>query len=413
MSLESYAIIDSTLREGEQFINADFTREQKIRVAHALDEFGVEYLELTSPLASPGCADDVRAIVAEKLNARILTHIRCHKDDAAVALDTGVNGLDVVIGTSSQLRQFSHGKSIDEIIDIAAEVLTWIRSQAPNIELRFSTEDSFRSEEAELLRVYLAVDKLGVVNRLGTADTVGIASPMQVSRLVGTLRRLTRCDIEFHGHNDSGCAIANAWAALEAGATHIDTTVLGIGERNGITPLGGFVARMYTVSREVTRRKYRLEQLRNLDLLVAGMVGVDVPFNNYVTGYSAFTHKAGIHAKAILNAPETYEALDPHDFGLTRYISIAHRLTGWNAVKARADQLDLALTDDQIKALTQHIKALADERMLTLDDVDGLLKLWANGQTTTSFGLPVDGVEAVTPPSVFVEPADHPVHEAR
>ena len=82
-------------------------------------------------------------------------------------------------------------------------------------------------------------------------------------------------------------------------------------------------------------------------------------------------------------------------------------------MKARADQLDLALTDDQIKALTQHIKALADERMLTLDDVDGLLKLWANGQTITSFGLPVDGAEAVTPPSVFVEPADHPVHEAR
>ncbi len=158
-----------------------------------------------------------------------------------MALDTGVDGVDVVIGTSSQLRQFSHGKSIDEIIDLAAEVLTWIRAQAPDIELRFSTEDSFRSEEAELLRVYLAVDKLGVVNRLGIADTVGIATPTQVGRLVGTLRRLTTCDIEFHGHNDSGCAIANAFAALEAGATHIDTTVLGIGERNGITPLGGFV----------------------------------------------------------------------------------------------------------------------------------------------------------------------------
>src|SRR5512136_284888 len=105
MSLENYAIIDSTLREGEQFINADFTREQKIRLAHSLDEFGVEYLELTSPLASPGCAEDVRAIVGERLNTRILTHIRCHKDDAAVALDTGVDGLDVVIGTSSQLRQ--------------------------------------------------------------------------------------------------------------------------------------------------------------------------------------------------------------------------------------------------------------------------------------------------------------------
>ena len=155
--------------------------------------------------------------------------------------------------------------------------------------------------------------------------------------------------------------------------------MLGIGERNGITPLGGFIARMYLYDRAATVARYRLDRLRELELLVAELVGVDIPFNNCVTGFCAFTHKAGIHAKAILNAPETYEALDPHDFGLTRYISIAHRLTGWNAVKARADQLGLELTDAAIKALTQHIKALADERALTLDDVDNLLRHWANG----------------------------------
>lgn len=377
MSLEKYNIIESTLREGEQFIGAQFSTEQKMRIAHALDEFGVEYLELTSPLASPGSLADLRTITGLGLQSRILTHIRCHKHDAGIALETGVDGVDVVIGTSSQLRQFSHGKSIDEIIDLAAEVLVWIRQQAPDIELRFSTEDSFRSEEKELLRVYLAVDKLGVVNRLGIADTVGIATPSQVGRLVSTLRRLTTADIEFHGHNDSGCAVANAFAALEGGATHIDTTVLGIGERNGITPLGALVARMMTWNPEQTRQKYRLACLRDVELLVADMVGVDIPFNNPITGFSAFTHKAGIHAKAILNAPETYEALNPADFGLGRYISIAHRLTGWNAVKARADQLGLALSDDRIKSLTQHIKTLADEKALSLDDVDELLLHWA------------------------------------
>ncbi len=377
MSLENYHIIESTLREGEQFIGAQFSSDDKVRIARALDEFGVEYLELTSPLASPGSLADLRTITGLGLRARILTHIRCHKHDADIALETGVDGVDVVIGTSSQLRQFSHGKSIDEIIDLAAEVLVWIRSQAPDIELRFSTEDSFRSEEKELLRVYLAVDKLGVVNRLGIADTVGIATPSQVGRLVSTLRRLTTADMEFHGHNDSGCAVANAFAALEGGATHIDTSILGIGERNGITPLGALVARMMTWNPEQTRRKYRLEKLRDLELMLADLVGVDIPFNNPITGFSAFTHKAGIHAKAILNAPETYEALNPADFGLGRYISIAHRLTGWNAVKSRADQLGLALSDDRIKTLTQHIKTLADEKALSLDDVDELLLHWA------------------------------------
>jgi homocitrate synthase len=381
MSLEAYAIIDSTLREGEQFINAQFSSQEKIRIARALDEFGVEYLELTSPAASAGSTEDLRAICRLGLGARILTHIRCRREDAELALGAGVQGLDVVIGTSSHLRQFSHGKSIDEIIALAAEVLTWIRAQAPGIELRFSTEDSFRSEEAELLRVYLAVGRLGVVDRLGIADTVGIASPSSVGRLVGTLRRLTSADIEFHGHNDSGCAIANAFSALEAGATHVDTTVLGIGERNGITSLGGLIARMYTHNRAAVVEKYRVERLRALELLIAELVGVDIPFNNIITGYSAFTHKAGIHAKAILNSPETYEALDPHDFGLTRYISIAHRLTGWNAVKARVDQLGLDLSESQIKALTLHIKALADDKRLSLSDVDNLLRLWANGHT--------------------------------
>ena len=377
MSLQNYAIIESTLREGEQFIGANFSCNDKIRIARALDAFGVEYLELTSPLASPGSMADLKAITRLGLNARILTHIRCRIEDAAIALETGVDGLDVVIGTSSQLRQFSHGMSIDEIIDLAAETLTWIREQAPDIELRFSTEDSFRSEEKDLLQVYLAVDKLGVVDRFGVADTVGIATPTQVGRLVGTLRRLTTADIEFHGHNDSASAVANAFAALEAGATHIDTTVLGIGERNGITSLSGFIARMYTYDRETVLRKYRVDMLRDIDLLVADLVGVDIPFNHPITGYTAFTHKAGIHAKAILNSPETYEALRPEDFGLTRYLSIAHKLTGWNAVKARAEQLGLDLTPEQIKALTRHIKALADERTLTLDDVDELLYHWA------------------------------------
>ena len=110
--------------------------------------------------------------------------------------------------------------------------------------------------------------------------------------------------------------------------------------------------------------------------MVADMVGVDIPFNNYITGITAFTHKAGIHAKAVLNNPETYEILAPQDFGMTRYISIAHRLTGWNAIKARAEQLDLEMPDEEIKAATDHIKELADERPLTLDDVDGVLRAW-------------------------------------
>jgi len=379
LSLESFSIIESTLREGEQFVGANFSPQQKVDIANALDDFGVEYIELTSPAASPQSYQDCRRIAGLGLKAKILTHTRCTLDDAKLAVDTGVAGVDVVFGTSSLLRQFSHGKTIEAITEAAIEVVSYVKSQG--IEVRFSSEDSFRSDTKDLFHIYSAVDQIGV-NRIGIADTVGVATPMQVYDLVRILRRVVYADIEFHGHNDTGCAIANSFAALEAGATHIDASVLGIGERNGITPLGGFVARMYSLNRELVKGKYNLTRLRELEALVAEAVGISVPFNNYITGITAFTHKAGIHAKAVLNRPETYEILDPLDFGLTRYISIAHRLTGWNAIKSRAEQLGLPLDDDQLKAVTQHIKALADEKPLSLADVDGLLRRWVeDGET--------------------------------
>lgn len=368
--IKPFSIIDSTLREGEQFVNAFFTTEQKVQLATLLDEFGVEYLELTNPMASPQSRDDCATIAGLGLQSKILTHTRCHLDDARVAVETGVDGVDVVIGTSSQLRKFSHGRTIDEIIGIAREVIPFLRDSG--VEVRFSTEDSLRSSPEDLFRVYEAVDELGV-DRVGVADTVGVGSPRQIYELVAELRRRVRADIEFHGHNDSGCAIANAYCALEAGATHIDTTVLGIGERNGITSLGGLVARLAVVDPQSVR-KYNLPLLRELDQTVASMVDIEVPFNNYITGFCAFTHKAGIHAKAVLNDPSTYEALRPEDFGLTRYVHIAHRLTGWNAVRSRAEQLGLTLTDAQCKDLTGRIKSLADAHALTLEQVDLLLR---------------------------------------
>ena len=125
--------------------------------------------------------------------------------------------------------------------------------------MRFSTEDSLRSDPEDLYRVYEAVDKIGV-HRVGVADTVGIGNPRQIYDLVSELRRRVKADIEFHGHNDTGCAIANAFAALEAGATHIDTSVLGIGERNGITSLGGLIARIYAINPALVA-KYNLPLL--------------------------------------------------------------------------------------------------------------------------------------------------------
>src|SRR6266550_3239027 len=358
MTIKAFNIIESTLREGEQFAPAHFTPSQKIAIAEMLDEFGVEYLELTSPCASPQSEADLRTVAALPLRAKVLTHVRCHLDDARIAIDTGADGIDVLFGTSSAMRAFSHGKSVDEIIEAGTEVVRYI--QAQGLEVRFSSEDSFRSEPRDLLRVYQAIDRLHP-QRVGLADTVGIATPNQVFEMVSMVREAVDCDIEFHAHNDTGCAIANAFAALEAGATHIDTTVLGIGERNGSVP-PELVAH------------YRLEILPQLDRMVADMVGVDIPFNAAITGDTAFHHKAGMHTNAVLNDPSSYEIFDPARFGRERTVMAGHRLTGRHAIASRATALGLTLSDHELRTVTNEVKRRADAGPLSNDELDDLLR---------------------------------------
>ncbi|KAG6373416.1 hypothetical protein JVT61DRAFT_6565 [Boletus reticuloceps] len=375
-NVSNFKIIESTLREGEQFANAFFDTKTKIAIARALDAFGVEYIELTSPAASEQSRIDCEAICNLGLKAKILTHIRCHMDDARIAVETGVDGVDVVIGTSSFLREFSHGKDMSYITKTAIEVITFVKSKG--IEVRFSSEDSFRSDLVDLLSIYQTVDKIGV-NRVGIADTVGCANPRQVYELVRTLRGVLLPTHTPPSKREPHTLIHVRPYGPSSPSYSLPAAILGIGERVGITPLGGLIACLYAANPEYVKSKYNLPMLREIENLVAEAVEVNVPFMNPITGYCAFTHKAGIHAKAILNNPSTYEILKPEDFGLTRYVSIGHRLTGWNAVKSRVEQLGLQLTDEEVKDATAKIKELADVRTQSMDDVDSLLRVYHSG----------------------------------
>ena len=368
--IRDWHIIDSTLREGEQFALGNFSLADKVEIARALDAFGVEYLELTTPVASPASRRALETVAGLGLNAKILTHTRANLDDARLAAACGVDGIDILFGTSSELRRFSHGREVDEIIDESLGVVRFVKAQG--LEVRFSSEDTFRSDKGDLLRVYAAADRTGV-DRVGLADTVGVASPTQVRELVADVRAVVGCDIEFHGHNDTGCAVANAFEAVRAGATHVDTSVLGIGERNGITPLGGFLARMYTQNPERLGRKYDLTMLPELDAMIARMTGCEIPFNNYLTGAFAYNHKAGMHLKAIYLNPGSYEIIPPEVFGVSRTLQLGSRLTGRNAIAARASELGLKLPPDTLHTLTRQIKVLADRGDLALHEVDALL----------------------------------------
>lgn len=368
-----WRIIDSTLREGEQFARGNFRTEDKVAIARSLDAFGVEYVELTSPAASPQSQRDAERIVKLGLKARVITHARCVVDDVRAAIDAGVQGIGLLFATSRILREASHGRSIQQIIDAMGPPIELALSAG--LETRFSAEDAFRSEEADLMAVYRAAEAMGV-HRVGAADTVGIATPRQVFALFREIRRTVRCDIGFHGHDDTGCAVANAWESIAAGATHVDVSVLGIGERVGITPLGGFVARMYSLDPQGVGERYRLGQLRELERLVATVTGVEIPFNNPLTGATAYSHKAGMHLKAMLANSGSYEIIPPEAVGMARQLIVGSRLTGKHAVAYRAREMGLKFGEGELRDITARIKDMADRGQLSAEELDRVLREW-------------------------------------
>ncbi|RLB90296.1 MAG: homocitrate synthase [Deltaproteobacteria bacterium] len=373
MSQKEFSIVDTTLREGEQFYKSNFSTLDKIEIARQLSDFGVEYIELTSPCASPKSRMDCETIARMGLNSKVLTHIRCTKEDAITAIETGVFGINFFFRLSILKDKTCFEKQISETLENILDVLWFTRKNAPEMEIRFSLEDIFRTPVDRLIKIYEAVGKSGWVDRLGISDTVGIALPSDVEKLVGLLKSLYPKDIEFHGHNDTGCAVANSYAALKAGATHINTSILGIGERNGITSLAGFIARIYSLDIDLIKGKYNLKQFKQLHETIAKRIGIDIPLNHPIVGKAAFMHKAGVHTKSVILNPKSYEIINPSDFDELRTILIAHKLVGWNAVKERANKIGLAFKDDEIKKISLKIKQLSDGKNIELKKVDEIL----------------------------------------
>ena len=374
--MRTLAILDSTLREGEQFAGAFFSLEQKLAIARLLDAIGVTYLEVPSPIVSPMAQRTVSALCELNLRARIVAHVRCVDADVLAALDTPVFGVNLFYGTSTELRTFSHGRRIDQILADAVPLIQRIRSAGRYV--RFSAEDAFRSDLVDMLTVFDAVVDAGV-QRIGLPDTVGVATPHQVEQLVRLCaERYPHVGIEFHGHNDTGCANANTVTAFDAGADCLDVTVMGIGERNGIASLSGLIAQLYVHHSELLAA-YDLTQLSPLDHFVAGCLNLTIPFNAPITAQCAFTHRAGVHTKAVLRNPRSYEILNPGDFGLMRHVDVGSPFTGRYAVGHRAAMLGLHLSATEVCYLTQALKERAEQGSLNQVEVDAFIHAWFEG----------------------------------
>ncbi len=370
-------IIDTTLRDGQQtsllhdHYKYFFTRADKEEILRALIIYGVKFVELFAPLVSPQEREDWAALrsvrdslITQKGYTFLLAHTRCHPRDVESAIEAGADGLNFYIGTSNESQHFNHGNDLKSIIDKAAKLLEEVRRNYPHLILRFSGEDAFRTRESDLLCVYDAIAPY--VDRLGTPDTVGVATLIGVARRIDLLKeRYPSIDLEGHFHNDRGLSLTNALEAVRHGMRYINTTLLGIAERSGITSMTALLFNLY-IDREFDKLEgYHLRGSYPINVLAADKLKMLVPSTEPVS-LTNRTHAAGVHQSAMLNDASTYEAHPLDLFGVNETEILLGPLSGWNIVhyflkEIRYYQIDEATAKEIASVFKQRVYQLAPD----------------------------------------------------
>lgn len=394
-------IFDTTLRDGEQSPGASMNLDEKLKVAQALIELGVDVIEAGFPIASPGDFEAVREIANTFSGATICGLARCAEADIDRAWEALQGNADprihVFLATSAIHRQFKLKMTPDEIVNRSVEGVRRAVSYGPQVE--FSPEDAARTEIDFLCRVVEAVIDAGATT-VNIPDTVGYATPAHMGGVIHSLmNRVPNIDkavISIHCHNDLGLAVANSLAAVQAGAGQIECTINGIGERAGNCALEEVVMAMRTRGDFYhCDTRINTQRLVPTSLLVSSITGMHVQRNKAIVGKNAFAHEAGIHQDGMLKERTTYEIMRPEDVGLDKTDLVLGKHSGRAALADRAVTLGYNLDNDQIKVVFEQFKALADEKKEVYDgDIVALIERELFGTTNQEWSLVNYGLQS-------------------
>ena len=354
-------ILDSTLREGEQTPYVNFTIDEKVKIARMLDDVGVDMIEAGDPGVSPSVAEAVKTIASEELKAEIVAHSIASHSAIDNTKATGVDRVAIFFATSKIHLDTKLRKTQSEALSIITDHVAYASSLG--LKVRFTPEDATRTDFDYLVEVCNAAIQAGA-DRISFADTLGVMSPHVIFRRVSQLREhLLPCKIDLHCHDDYGLALANAMEGLRAGADCIHTTINGLGERTGIPDLAELILVLNNLE---GIEKYSIKPLMELSNYVERISGFFLAPNKPITGENAFTHKSGIHTNGIIKNPRTYEPFDPSLLGRERKIVI-DKYTGKSAVRARLEQYDVEVSEEELKNIVIEIKNLGDQRKRLFD----------------------------------------------
>jgi 2-isopropylmalate synthase len=373
-------IFDTTLRDGEQSPGCSMNLEEKLEVAQALVDLGVDVIEAGFPIASPGDFEAVREIARTVRGATICGLARCNEKDIDRAWEALRDAPDprihVFLATSAIHREFKLRMDKEEIVQRAVDGVKRAKGYCDNIE--FSPEDAARTELDFLCRVVEAAIDAGATT-VNIPDTVGYATPALFARVIQTLvdrvPNIDRAVISVHCHNDLGLAVANSLAAVEQGAGQIECTINGIGERAGNCSLEEVVMAMRTRSDYYnTTTKVFTPRLVPTSRLLSNITGMHVQRNKAIVGRNAFAHEAGIHQDGMLKERTTYEIMRPEDVGFAQTDLVLGKHSGRAALADRAKALGYHLSGEQLQQVFEEFKKLADKKKDVYDaDIAALI----------------------------------------
>ncbi len=309
-ALERIVLDDTTLRDGEQSAGVAFTVGEKVAIAQDLDRAGVPELEVGIPSMGVEERESIRAVASCGLKAGLLVWCRMRQDDLDACVGLGAGIVDLSIPVSDLQIRHKLRRNRAAVLGTIRDIVP--RAVAAGLEVCVGGEDSSRADLDFVLRVIEAAETAGA-RRFRFADTVGILDPFKTHGIFSQLRAATSLELEMHAHDDLGMATANSLAAVLAGATHVNTTVNGLGERAGNAPLEEVAVGLKLL--------YQMETGVDLSMLpavsqrVAHASGRQVGWHKSLVGEGVFTHEAGIHVDGLLKNRLNYQGVDPSLLG--------------------------------------------------------------------------------------------------